>query len=227
MTDGAKTESLSQPASKRTLRRVLLADDHPVIRRGVREILAEAYPGVQIGEATTAAEAIDQTTRHPWDLVLLDISMPGRSGLDALKDIRRLCPRLPVLVLSVHAEDQYALRVLKAGAAGYVTKDQAPETLLAAIDKVLAGGRYVTPALGEYLAASLTQEDAESPHRTLSDREFEVLRLIGLGRTVSEIALQLSLSVKTVSTYRTRILLKMSMNSNAELTRYAIAHGLA
>ena len=165
--------------------------------------------------------------KERWDVVILDITLPGRSGLDVLKDIKRHRPRLPVLVLSMHPEDQFAVRVLRTGASGYMTKESAPEELVGAIKKVLAGGRYVSPALAEKMASYLTIDVEKSPHERLSNREFLILRLIASGKTVSQIAEELSLSVKTVSTYRTRILVKMDMSSNAELTRYAIENQLA
>ena len=207
--------------------RVLIADDHAVVRRGLEQILADAFEEVEVGEATTAEEAVDLANRQGWDVVVLDISMPGRSGLDALKEIKKNKPELPVLVLSIHPEDQFATRVLKAGASGYMTKETAPEELVSAINKVLAGGKYVSAALAEKLAADLERDGAGvAPHQLLSDREYEVLLLIATGHTISEIAVKLSLSVKTISTYRTRILEKTDLKSNADLVRYAITHGL-
>lgn len=205
--------------------RVLVADDHPVVRRGVKQILAEE-PDMEVGgEARTAQETLELARTGEWDVVVLDITLPDRSGLEILKELRQARPRLPVLVLSIHPEDQFAVRVLKAGGAGYLTKETGPEALAQAIRKVVGGGRYISPSLGESLAADLAAED-RPPHETLSDREYQVLRLIGSGRTVSQIAAELRLSVKTVSTYRTRILEKMRMTSNAELTHYAIRNRL-
>jgi len=201
--------------------KILITDDHAVLRRGLMQILEDGFGKVQFGEAANAGEAITQVAKSHWDLVVLDITMPGRSGLDALKEIKSLQPETRVLVLSVHSEDQFAVRVLKAGAAGFLNKDSAPEELVKAARKVIAGGRYVSSSLAEKLASTLEKKQSEFPHQQLSDREFQVLLMIGSGKTVSEIAAELSLSVKTVSTYRTRILDKMSLNTNAELTRYA------
>ena len=202
--------------------RVLIADDHAVFRRGLRETLAEAFSGVTFGEARTAQETLEHVRRQNWDLVILDISMPGKSGLDILDDLKRLRPKLPILLLSMHPEQQFARRALKAGAAGYLTKDGVPEELKEAIKKIVAGGRYVSVTLAEKLAVDL-REGSELPlHELLSDREFQVLRMIASGKTVKEIAEELSLSVKTVSTYRARILEKTGMRTNAELIRYAL-----
>ena len=202
--------------------RVLIADDHAVFRRGLRDTLAEAFSKVTFGEARTAQEALDQVRRQDWDVVILDISMPGKSGLDILDDLKRMRPKLPILLLSMHPEQQFARRALKAGAAGYLTKDGVPEELKTAIKKIAAGGRYVSAALAEKLAVDL-REGADLPlHELLSDREFQVLRMIAAGKSVKEISEDLSLSVKTVSTYRTRILEKTGMKTNADLIRYAL-----
>jgi two-component system invasion response regulator UvrY len=202
--------------------RVLIADDHAVFRRGLRETLAEFFFKVTFGEAKTAQETVELVRRHDWDVVILDISMPGKSGLDVLDDLRRLRPRLPILLLSMHPEEQFARRALKAGAAGYLTKESVPEELKEAVRKVVAGGRYVSATLAEKLAVDL-REGADTPlHELLSDREFQVLRMIASGRSVKDIAEELSLSVKTVSTYRSRILEKSGMKTNAELIRYAL-----
>jgi DNA-binding NarL/FixJ family response regulator len=206
--------------------RILIADDHAILRRGLIEILAREFPGAVCGEAENAVQVVAQVENHKWDLVILDVSMPGRSGVDALADLQRLDPKLPVLVLSVHPEDQYAKRVLKAGASGYMNKDTAPEELIRAIRKVLAGGRYVSAALAEKLAWELHEDAGQFPHERLSNREFEVLRMIASGRTVSQIADQLHLSVTTISTYRARILEKMNMTTNAELMHYAMRNHL-
>lgn len=207
--------------------RVLIVDDHAVVRRGLHQILTDAFPGAEVGEATDAEQAIERAYGEEWDVVVLDISMPGRSGLDALKEIKKNKPNLPVLVLSIHPEDQFATRVLKGGASGYMTKESAPEELVSAVNKVLAGGRYVSAALAEKLAADLEKDRAGGPpHQRLSDREYEVLLLIATGHTISEIAVKLSLSVKTISTYRARILEKTDLKSNADLVRYAVTHGL-
>lgn len=202
--------------------RILIADDHAVFRRGLRDTLVDAFSRVTFGEAKTAQETIEHVRRQDWDVVVLDISMPGKSGLDILDDLRRLRPKLPVLLLTMHPEQQYARRALKAGAAGYLTKDSVPEELKEAIKRIVAGGRYVSATLAEKLAVDL-REGADLPvHELLSDREFQVLRMIASGKTVKEIAEDLSLSVKTVSTYRGRILEKTGMKTNAELIRYAL-----
>jgi len=206
--------------------RVLVADDHAVVRRGVRDILMEEFGPVTFGEARNSEELMEAIRKQEWDILILDITMPGKSGLDALKEIRPLRPRLPVLVLSMHPEDQFAVRVLKAGAAGYMTKERAPEELIGAIKKVLAGGKYVSSTLAERLAFNLDQETEKAPHEMLSDREYEVLCMIASGKTVGEIADILYLSVKTVSTYRARILEKMNLRTNAELTHYAMKNHL-
>jgi len=206
--------------------KILITDDHAVLRRGLMQILEDGFGKVQFGEAANAGEAIAQVSKSNWDLVVLDITMPGRNGLDALKEIKSIKPESRVLILSVHGEDQFATRVLKAGAAGFLNKDSAPEELVKAARKVIGGGRYVSSTLAEKLASTLEKKSSEYPHQLLSDREFQVLRMIGSGRTVSEIAAELSLSVKTVSTYRSRILEKMSLNTNAELTRYCFENKL-
>lgn len=206
--------------------RVLVVDDHPFFRRGVKDILAEGFDAVKIGECGNAHEMLESVRVKKWDLVVMDISMPGRSGPEALKELKRECPTLPVLVMSMHPEDQYAVRMFKAGADGYLTKASAPEELVKAIKKVLGGGQYVSPSLGEKLALTVKTENEKVPHERLSDREYQVLCLIASGKTVSEIADAIHLSVTTISTYRGRILEKMHMKNNAELTRYAIQHGV-
>ncbi len=202
--------------------RVLIADDHAVFRRGLRETLAEGFSRITFGEARTAQEALDHVRRQDWDVVILDISMPGRSGLDILDELKRLRPKLPILLLSMHPEEQFARRALKAGAGGYLTKDSVPEELKEAVRRVVVGGRYVSATLAEKLAVDL-REGADRPiHELLSDREFQVLRMIASGKTVKQIAEEIALSVKTVSTYRARILEKTGMKTNAELIRYAL-----
>ncbi len=202
--------------------KVLIADDHAVFRRGLRETLAEAFSRVTFGEARTAQETLEQVRRQDWDVVILDISMPGKSGLDILEDLKRLRPRMPILLLSMHPEQQFARRALKSGAAGYLTKDSVTDELKEAVKKIVGGGRYVSAALAEKLAVDLRQ-GADTPlYELLSDREFQVLRMIASGKTVKDIAEDLSLSVKTVSTYRGRILEKTGMKTNAELIRYAL-----
>ena len=195
------------------------------MRHGLKQILTDAFKRATYGEARNAQEALDLVWKENWDVVVLDITMPGRSGLDVLTEIKRTKPKLPVLVLSMHPENQFAVRVLKSGAAGYMTKESAPAELVGALKKVLAGGRYVSTALAENLAASLSTTQS-APQEALSDREFQVLRLIASGKMVSDIARELSLSVKTISTYRTRVLEKMGMKNNAELMHYAIQHRL-
>ncbi len=201
-----------------------MADDHPIVRQGLRRILTEKLGGpVTVGEAREGREVLELVGKQPWDLVVLDITMPHGGGLEVLGDLKRGRPRLPVLVLSIHPEDQYAMRVLRAGAAGYLTKESAPEELVKAIQKVLAGGRYVSPSLAEKLADALDEPEPDRPlHERLTDREFQVMRLLVSGKSVTEIAKDLGRSVKTVSTQRTRILSKMRMRSNVELARYAV-----
>src|SRR6266566_7246006 len=201
--------------------RVLIADDHAVFRRGLKETLAEAFSRVTFGEAKTAQETLEQVRRQDWDVVILDISMPGKSGLDILDDLKRLRPKLPILLLTMHPEQQYARRALKAGAAGYLTKDSVPDELKSAIKKIVAGGRYVSATLAEKLAVDLRQGADLPLHELLSDREFQILRMLASGKTVKEVADELSLSVKTVSTYRSRILEKTGMKTTADLIRYA------
>jgi DNA-binding NarL/FixJ family response regulator len=207
--------------------RVLIVDDHAVVRRGLEQILVDSLKEIVVGEASNAEDAIRLVDRQEWDVVVLDISMPGRSGLDALKEIKKIRPNLPVLILSIHPEDEFATRVLRAGASGYMTKETAPDELVNAINKVVAGGKYVSAALAEKLASDLEKDlGGAPPHKRLSDREYEVLLLIASGHTISEIAEDLSLSVKTISTYRARILEKTDLKGNADLVRYAITHGL-
>lgn len=202
--------------------RVLIADDHAIVRRGLQEILLRELPGTICGEANDAQETLAQVQNGYWDLLILDITMPGRSGLDVLKDLRAIRPKLPVLVLSVHPEDQYGRRVLRAGASGYMNKETAPEELIKAVRKVLAGGYYVSTDLAEKLASSLRHDVNRPVYELLSDREFEVLRMIAAGKTVSQIGEELHLSVTTISTYRARILQKLEKSSTAELIHYAI-----
>jgi DNA-binding NarL/FixJ family response regulator len=206
--------------------RILIADDHELLRRGLKGILAEAFPQLKIGEAADAQQALAAAEKGSWDVVLLDINMPGRSGLEALEDFKRLHPQLPVVVLSAFPERDYAIRAFRLGACGYVSKQGASSELLAAIRKALAGGRYVTPALAEALAATLAGETPSVPHEQLSNRELQVLRMVAQGKPLKEIAAELSLSEKTIGTYRTRISQKLSLATNVELTRYALQHKL-
>ena len=206
--------------------KILIADDHAVVRYGLREILQEEFSECEIFEAQNGQEAVERIREGGLDIVLLDITMPGKTGLDVLFEMKRLRPGIPVLVLSMHAEDQYALRALKAGAVGYLTKESAPEELIKAIKAVFQGEKYISSSLAERLA-SLVQRGVSGPlHESLSDREYQVMRSIASGQTVSQIARDLSLSVKTISTYRARIMDKTGMKNNAELTRYALELGL-
>jgi len=206
--------------------RILVADDHAILRKGLKQILAET-PDIEVtGEACDGNQAFNQVRNGDYDLVLLDIAMPGVSGLDVLKQIKSEKPGLPVLMLSMYPEEQYAARTLKAGASGYLTKESAPEELIAAIRKVCKGGKYVTSSLAEKLAFYLETDFERPVHELLSDREYQVMLMIASGKTVKQIARELSLSVKTISTNRSRALKKMGMNTNAEITYYAIKHGL-
>jgi DNA-binding NarL/FixJ family response regulator len=206
--------------------RVLIADDHAVVREGLKRIVEE-NPDMEVaGEAGNGHEVLEFARRCECDLVLLDLGMPGKDGLDTLKELKLVRPHLPVLVLSVYPEEQYAVRLLRAGAAGYLTKESAPEELVAAIRKVSKGGRYVSAALAEQLAVLLGSGSDRPPHETLSDREFRVMVMLASGKTASEVADELCLSVKTISTYRSRALRKMNMRNNAEFSFYAVKHGL-
>ena len=205
---------------------MLLVDDHTILRSGLRRILEEEFAGAVVGEAGNAEEALARLRQEPWDLLVLDISLPGRSGLDLLPEVKELHPRLPVLVLSMYGEQQFAVRALKAGASAYLTKERASEELIRAIRTVLAGRRYIGESLAEKLAAHVAHDQERPPHERLSAREFEVFRRIAAAKGITEIAEELGLSVKTVSTYRTRILDKMGLASNAELMQYAIRQGL-
>jgi two-component system, NarL family, invasion response regulator UvrY len=205
--------------------RVLVVDDHPVVRRGIAQILEDERDMECCGTAESGPEAFACLREHPADVVLLDLTLPGESGFDVLKRLKEKYPKLPVLILSIHPEDQYALWLLKAGASGYLTKESVPEVLLGAIRKVMAGGRYISSNLAELLAAKRIEGSAP-PHERLSDREFQILTRIAQGKALTEIASELFLSPKTVSTYRQRILEKMEMKSNADLTRYMIEQNL-
>ena len=205
---------------------ILIADDHPIFRKGLLQILNEKAGMFAVDEAGSGEEALIKACKNNYDLVLLDISMPGRGGLDVLKVLKIQCPKVPVLVLSMHPEDQYALRTLRSGAAGYLTKGSASDELLNAINKVLSGGKYVSSTLAEKLADTLNSCVEKAPHETLSNREYQVMRMIGSGKTASEIAIEMSLSVKTISTFRARLLHKMNMKNNSEVTHYAIQNNL-
>jgi len=206
--------------------RILLVDDHEIVRRGLKQLLAEHFPQAAFGEAGRVPEARALITAQDWDVVVLDINLPGGSGLELLQDCRRLKPRMPVLVLSTYPEEEFAVRSLKLGASGYLTKASVSDELLAAVRKVLGGGRYVSAVLAERLAASLGSPDPAAAHETLSPRELEVLRLVARGRTIKEVAAELSLSEKTIATYRARISQKLGLSTNVELARYALQHGL-
>jgi two-component system invasion response regulator UvrY len=204
---------------------ILIADDHPILRRGLKDILVREFKEAEYGEAENAEQVLNLVRKQNWDLVILDVTMPGRSGLDVLKDLKGLRPKVPVLVLSVHPEDQLGQRALKAGASGYMSKESAPEELIKAVRRVLAGRLYVSPVLAERLATDLRGTPGEQ-HDALSDRELEVLRMLALGKTVTQIAGELHLSVPTVSTHRAHILEKMNMTTTAQLIRYAVRHHL-
>jgi two-component system invasion response regulator UvrY len=206
--------------------KVLIADDHPIVRQGLRQILS-GIPDMEVaGEAINAQETLDQVRAGGWDVLVLDITMPDRSGFDILKELKHEQPDLPVLVLTIHGEEQLAVRVLRAGASGYLTKENAPAELVKAIRKVVGGGKYISSSLAETLAVGLDATFDRPRHKALSDREFQVMQMMAGGKTLAEIAETLSLSAKTVSTYRTRLLEKMQLKTNAEIIRYAIENGL-
>jgi two-component system invasion response regulator UvrY len=206
--------------------KVLIADDHPIFRAGLKETLAKQSDVDFVGEADNGNKALELARKQRWDVVVLDITMPGKGGLEVLQELRRERPKLPVLVLSAHPEDQLAFRLLRAGAAGYLTKDKAPEVLLTALRKVVQGGKYVSESLAEKAILVLASETTRPLHETLSDREYQVMRMIAAGKAIKEIAKELFLSVRTVSTYRARVLEKMNMKTNAELIRYALQNNL-
>ncbi len=206
--------------------KVLIIDDHPLVRRGLMETIQEEFSNAIIGQASDSQSGIESVWRENWEVVLLDIAMPGRSGLDILKEIKQERPKMPVLILSTYSEDQFAIRALKSGADGYLTKDVLGQELVAAIKRVLAGGKYIRASLAEKLASYLDVDASKPLHHTLSDREYQVMRMIACGQTPKEIASELSLSIKTVSTFRSRVLKKMMMKNNAELMRYAMENGL-
>jgi DNA-binding NarL/FixJ family response regulator len=203
-----------------------VVDDHAVVRQGVRQILSEQFRDATIGEAASAQEMMEQLRLHNWDVVVLDVGMPGKSGLDALKEVKQASPKLPVLVLSAYPEDQLARRMLKAGAAGYLNKDSAPNELVRALRKILGGGKFVSAAVAELLASNLDDHFEKPLHEQLSDREYQVMCLIAVGRSLKEIADDLCVGISTINTYRARILEKMQMRNNTELTHYAIENRL-
>lgn len=207
--------------------RILIADDHAVIRRGLKQILLDEYPSADIEEAADAEAAIRKSITGDWDVIISDLSMPGRSGLDLVQHIKQNFPKLPVLILSIHPEEQYAIRALKAGAAGYLNKEAAPEELVMAVQRVLQGRKYISASIAEKMADELDREKSnKASHELLSDRELDVFKLIAGGTSVTDISEKLSLSITTVSTYRARIMNKMNMKSNADLTRYALENNL-
>jgi two-component system, NarL family, invasion response regulator UvrY len=207
--------------------RILIADDHAIVRKGIRQILVEEYPSATIEEVGDSENLIAKTNTENWDVVICDLDMPGRSGLDAMQQIRALHPKLPVLIMSIYPEEQYARRLLKAGAAGYLSKDAATEDLAKAVRQVMQGRKYISPALAQMIVDDIGQDKADNAsHESLSNREFEIFKLIASGKSVSEIADKLSLSSATISTHRARILAKMNLRTNADLTRYALENKL-
>jgi two-component system, NarL family, invasion response regulator UvrY len=206
--------------------RIMLVDDHPIVRRGVRDILTGAFPHAAVQEVGSGSEAVALARTQSWDIVILDLTLPDGSGLDVLKRVREAQSKIPVLILSMHTADQFARRAISAGASGYLTKDTADEELVTAVTRLIRGGKYFGPEVLEQVVMGMHPDRDERPHERLSDREYQVLRMIGSGKTVSEIATDLTLSVKTVSTYRARVLEKMDMRTNAELTHYVVRHGL-
>ncbi|MFP5041281.1 response regulator [Parasediminibacterium sp. JCM 36343] len=205
---------------------ILIGDDHAIVRKGLKMILTEAYPHAYIEEAIDGADLVKRLHNKPWSVIISDISMPGRSGLEIIKVVKEYYPKIPILILSLHSPEHYAVRTFKAGASGYITKESAPEELVKAIEQVLGGRKYVSPEIGEMLLHAQLDEYNEELHQSLSDREMEVFRQIALGKKITDIAEELSLSVNTISTYRTRILEKMHLSSNAEIARYALQHGI-
>ena len=205
---------------------VLIAEDYPLFRLGVKELLTDGLEAVRVEECDNAHDLYELVRRKKWDVLILDITIPGTTGTEALKHVKKICPTLPVIVLTMHPEDQYAVRMFKAGADAYLTKVSAPEELVTAVKKVVAGGRYVNQSLGEKLVHLLHQGHEEQPQKLLSDREYEVMRLLASGKTVSEIAQHLHLGTTTISTYRARILEKLRLKNNAELMRYAVQQGI-
>lgn len=206
--------------------RILIVDDHPIFRAGLKETLAKESDVEFVGEADNGHKALQLARKQRWDVVVLDITMPGKGGLEVLQELQREQPKLPVLVLSAHPEEQLALRLLKAGAAGYLTKDKAPQVLIAAVRKVLRGGRYISESLAEKAVQALASPTTKPLHEALSDREYQVMRMIASGKTIQEIGKECFLSVRTVSTYRARTLEKMDMKTNTDLIRYALQNKL-
>jgi two-component system invasion response regulator UvrY len=205
---------------------VLIVDDHAIVRQGLKQLLLDEFHSVTFGEAGESAEALSHFEHRSWDVLILDIFLPGRNGLDLLKEIRGIAPKLPVLVYSMHPEDQFAVRALKLGASGYISKSNLPEELVKAVRKLLAGGKYISPALAEHLAFDIVEGTVPQPHELLSEREFQVMQMIAAGKSTSEIAAELSLSAKTISTYRARLLEKMHIKTNADIIHYVIEHNI-
>lgn len=208
------------------MRRILVADDHEVVRKGLMNVLAEAFQPIEVDEARNGQEAVSKVLKKSYDLVVLDVKMPGKSGLDALKEIKQHRPKLPVVILSMHPEDQIAIRAMRAGASGYLTKESASDELVLAIRKALNGEKYISGSLAQILAEELDKDPDKLPHEILSDREYQVMLMIASGKPVGAIARELCLSVKTISSYRANILLKTKMKNNAEITHYAIQNKL-
>ncbi len=208
------------------MRRILVADDHEVVRKGLMNVLAEAFQPIEVDEARNGQEAVSKVLKKSYDLVVLDVKMPGKSGLDALKEIKQHRPKLPVVILSMHPEDQVAIRAMRAGASGYLTKESASDELVLAIRKALNGEKYISGSLAQILAEELDKDPDKLPHEILSDREYQVMLMIASGKPVGAIAKELCLSVKTISSYRANILLKTKMKNNAEITHYAIQNKL-
>lgn len=206
--------------------RILIADDHAIVRHGLRQILSDSEGMVVAGEAKNGVQALQMARQGEWDVVLMDVSMPDKNGIDTLKQIKKEYPKLPVLMLSMHPEEQYAIRALKAGASGYLTKQSAPEQLVTAIRQVACGKKYVSATVAMQLADAIANDTEQPPHELLSDREYEVLKLIAAGKTLTQIAEELNLAVATISTFRARILTKLGLSSTAELIRYGLEHGL-
>ena len=204
------------------MKRILIADDHAIVRRGLKDILQEEFPDAQISEVADAECLVAEVRKQKWDIVITDLTMPGQSGLDALRDIKHISAKLPVLILSAHSEDHYAIRALKAGASGYLMKESAPDELVIAVQRALLGKKYITPAIAEKLACAIDINSNVLPHETLSNREFQVFKMLASGKSVSEVGQILFLSTTTISTYRSRIMAKMNIKINAGLTQYAI-----
>ena len=205
--------------------KILIGDDHAIIRKGLRQILQEEINKCEIDEAADGVDVIQKINERSYDILILDISMPKRNGIDLLNQLKIEKPELPILILSIHPEEQYAIRVLKAGASGFINKASAPEELVRAIQKITAGGKYISPVVAEQLASNFLSPE-QAPHEQLSDREYQVMMMIASGNTIKEIAEELSLSIKTISTYRARLLEKMDLDNNAKLTKYVLQHNL-